>query len=155
MKRTRASLVLTLLSTIATGVSSQDPPPLDIEVRAVRGIGPAATGRLCVGSRNSIRAELEVTGPSGRREIPLRLVLVLPGGDPAGALLAQGRIVFPPGVTSTSWTFVNVEVPERLRDRGGVLEVRANVDGGLRERNLGNNVGAVDLDRVTDWECRR
>jgi hypothetical protein len=154
MKRTPVVIVLTLASMMAAKTSPQDSPP-DVEIRAVSASGPAPSGRFCVGPRNSVRAQVVLNHGAVRRDVPLRLVLVLPNGDPAGVLLAQGSASFSPGATSTSLTFVNVEVPERLRGRGAALEVRANVGGGMGERNLANNVAMLDLDRVTDWDCHR
>jgi len=155
MKRTVACLLLTLLAPGAAPVPAQHASaPPDVAVRGLRAVNPTAAQRLCVGSRNAVRAELDLTGAAPPAAVLLRLTLVVPGGDPAGIAIAEGSGEFTGGATSRSFTFMNVEVPERLRGRGAVLEVRANLDRALPERNLANNAATLDLERATDWKCR-
>jgi hypothetical protein len=147
MKRTRLALVLTL---------AQAPRPAapDVEARALRVVGPLAGGRLCAGAPNTIRAELVAHGALPARPVALRLVLVLAGGDRAGALVAEGSVTFPPAGGTSTFTFINVDVPARVRGRGAALEVRANLEGRVAESTLANNIASLALDPATDWDCR-
>ena len=147
MKRTALLFLLTPLS-------AQVPGALEVaEVVPVRGAAPA---RLCPGD-NALRVVLTWRGappasPSASpptpspRSAPLRLALVLPGGPPAGTLLAEGSATAPPGGGATTFTFLHVEIAERWRGRGARLVVRAGGDGAA-ERGLA-------VDEVTDWGCR-
>jgi hypothetical protein len=155
MKRTTACFVLTLLQLAVQPSAGQDSRGLtDVAVLRLQPIGPAPRERLCVGDRNSVRAELMLTGPTRPGVVHLRLALVLPAGDPAGVALAEGSLALSGGPARRSFTFANVEVPARLRGRGGVLEVRATLDRGVTERSLSNNVAALELDRAVDWSCQ-
>jgi hypothetical protein len=155
MKRTATCLVLTLLAFGDHPVASQDSPPvMDVAILQVRPADAAGRGTLCVGARNAVRAELMLSPPAAPAAVRLRLALVLPGGDPAGVPLAEGSVAFTGSSVNRSFTFVNVEVPARLEGRRATLEVRATLDHAIAERNLSNNVGVLDIERVTDWDCR-
>ena len=156
MKRIRMRHLLSLAVLGAQQVQAQGVArAVDVEVRALRAVGAAASGLLCVGTRNAIRAELVIRGQAPITPVPLRLVLMLPGGDPSGVLVAEGSVSVPAGVTTVTFTFLNVEVPSRLRGRGGMLEVRANLERAVLENDLANNFRSLPLDTSTDWNCRR
>jgi hypothetical protein len=157
MKRIRVRHLLTMtlaLLGVQQARAQGAQPAVDIEVRALRGVGAAGPGLLCVGSRNAIRVELAIRGQAPTRAVPLRLVLMLPGGDPSGVLVAEGSAAFPKGVTTVTFTFLNVEVPARFRGRGALLEVRANLERAILESDLTNNLRSLPLDTSTDWTCR-
>jgi hypothetical protein len=154
MKRTRGPVLLTCLVISAFDAGSQGTPAqeqLDLEVRYLRVSG---RNTLCVGGRNALRVELSARGPVPTVPVPIRLVMLVPGGDAIGVPVAEGSVHFGPGAATTSFTFLNVEVPERMRGRGGVLEVRANLEQAVREKELGNNVRSIRIDSATDWTCR-
>jgi hypothetical protein len=158
MKRSGAGFLLTavvLLNAAAQGPGGRPgSEATDFVVRAVRGIGPANSSRFCVGAGNSVGVALAVTGLTPIKPVALRLVMVLPGGDPAGQLIAEGSTSFPAGSATASFTFLNVDVPSRLQGRGALLEVRVNHGVGVPEQNLSNNGGTIALDAITDWSCR-
>lgn len=111
---------------------------------------------MCIGSRNTVRVEVVTHGlEKPNQRVPIRLVLLLLGGDPIGQLIAEGSVSFSTGVSTATFTFLNVDVPERLRGRDGVFEARANVEGAVAEQNLSNNVRGIRVDTATDWTCRR
>jgi len=152
MERIAPMFILTALATLL----SLTPPPhaqevgglAVAEVMPVRGGVPA---RLCTGD-NALRVTL--TWPAAApppRSASLRLALVLPGGPPAGTLIAEGSASTSPGggATSTTFTFLHVEVPERLRGRGAQLVVRVSADGPSPGAER-----ALPVDVVTDWSCR-
>lgn len=159
MKRRFTLLVLTLagIGPLAAQVRRAEqqsrPAPFDIEIRALHSSSAGGPSRLCVGGRNTVRAEFAAAGAVPPAAIPVRLVLILPHGVPGGQLVGEGTVWFGP-TGAASFTFVNVEVPERLRGRGAALTVRVNLDPGVREQTLANNIAALDLDAVTDWACR-
>lgn len=153
MKRSPALLLLTCVLSVSGRAPAQVGSSADIELRSLRASGPAGTGRLCPGSRNSVRVEVRVSGAVPASPIPLRLFLVSGGGDPIGLLLAEGSVVVASAAAPTSFTFLNIEVPSRLRGRGARLEVRANAERMIEERDFGNNTRSVWLDNVTDWSC--
>jgi hypothetical protein len=131
-------------------------PSTDIQVRSVSATGLSPSGHMCIGNRNTVRVEVATQGLDKPDErVPIRLVLLLPGGDPIGQLIAEGSVSFGAGVSTATFTFLNVDVPERLRGRDGVFEARANVEGAVAERNLSNNVRGIRVDPATDWTCRR
>jgi hypothetical protein len=137
VKRTALLFLLTLPPRPA-----QTPGAIEVaEVLPVRGGAPA---RLCPGD-NAVRVTLRRRDTTAApRTAALRLVLVLPGGPPAGTLLAEGSATAPAGAGETTFTFLHVEVAERLRGRGARLVVRAVGE----ER-------ALPMDGVTDWSCRQ
>jgi hypothetical protein len=153
MKRTRGLVLLTFPVICALEAGSQRAPSqaLDLEVRALKIAGRRT---LCVGGRNALQAELAFSGAIPTTALPIRLVMLVPGGDAIGVTVAEGSVHFAPGVATTSFTFLNVDIPGRMRGRGGVLEVRANLEQAIRERELANNVRAIRIDSVTDWNCR-
>lgn len=148
MERTRLPILLTVA---AIGVAAAQ-APTDVAVRALQVEGAS---RLCAGPGNAVRLELVVRGRVPDAPVPVQLVLRLPGGDPLGVAIADAGVRFAPGATRATFTFVNVEVPPRLRGRGAVLEARANLRRGVAEGERANNVGTLALDTVTDWGCRR
>ena len=155
MKRTATCMVLTLLAFGDHSAASQDRrAEADVALLQLRPVDVAGRGTLCVGARNTVRAELMLAPHSTPATVRLRLALVLPGGDPAGVSVAEGSVAFTGTAVNRSFTFVNVEVPARLQGRRATLEVRATLDDAFRERNLSNNVGVLDIERSTNWSCR-
>ena len=157
MKRAYAFLLLTAAVAalrVASGQPSTVAPPLDVVIRRLTVLGPAPEGKLCARAPNLLRAEIVATGSGEGRTLPMRLVLVVPGGSAAGTVVAEGSVAARPGVV-TSFTFLNVHVPSRLRGRGARLVARVNLDGGSAERDLAGNTRALWIDEVTDWSCTR
>jgi hypothetical protein len=155
MKRTSPAILLIIGLHAGPSAGAQGPTgAFDISVPRATVVAADGRSRLCTGARNAIRAELAVRGAPPPGAVVLRLVLVVPGGDPGGRPLAEGSVpLHGPGLQSL--TFLNVEVPERLRGRGARLEIRANADRRLPEADLSNNVIAIAMDDATDWHCVR
>lgn len=153
MQRIYAVFFLTLFApaTIAQERSSGPAEKPDVEVSELSPVHDAAPARFCVGANNQVRVTV-LAHHLAARPIPLRLSLVLPDGPPAGALIAEGSITVAPDRSAT-FTFLHVEVLERLRGRGAKIVVRANGDQVIAEQNLANNVRQLDLDAATDWDC--
>jgi hypothetical protein len=135
----------TALLFLLTSLSLQAPGALEVaEVVPVRGAVPA---RLCPGD-NAVRVTLRRRDTTAAlRPAALRLALVIPGGPPAGTLLAEGSATAAAGAATTTFTFLHVEIAERLRGRGARLVVRVDGGGAAEER-------ALPLDEATDWSCR-
>lgn len=152
MERTRLPILLTLalFGDQGAGPSRQD--TTDIEVRTLQ---VADVARLCAGRGNAVRVELVVHGRVPDVPVPLQLVLRVPGGDPLGVVLGDAGVRFAPGATRATFTFVNIELPLRLRGRGGMLEARANLRQRVAEGERANNSRTLALDMVTDWNCAR
>lgn len=157
MQRIRTAILLTVLPVALAGQSVQragaGSDPVDIEVTELAPVRSGQSSRLCPGSQNAVRVTLSSTG-AGARQVPLRLALVLPDGPPNGTLIAEGTASLTPDHPVT-FTFLHVEIPPRLRGRGAKLVVRANADQQIPEQNLANDVRQLDVDRATDWNCRR
>lgn len=157
MQRTSTAFILTLLPSIAAGQgggSNRSPrTPPDIEITGLTAVRGGAPARLCPGPDNTVRVAVETRGLTVRA-IPLRLSLVLPEGPPSGVLVAEGSVSAAPGHAST-FTFLHVEVPARLRGRGAKLIARANADQLIPEQDLANDARQLDVDAATDWRCRR
>ena len=147
MKRAHRLVLLTSLAALtAPALPAQE--PARVAVTRVMVLDAAAHGKLCVGRRNTLRAELRVTGAPAH-PLLVRLHLVIPGGAPAGTLVAEGSL--PPREGSASFTFVGVEVPERLRGRGARLVVRAAEEG--RDDPAPSPDATLLHDSATDWSC--
>jgi hypothetical protein len=56
---------------------------------------------------------------------------------------------------ATTFTFLHVELPERLRGRGALLVVRLTSDRSIAETDSTNNKRELGFDGATDWACRR
>ena len=157
MQRTYTAFILTLLPSIAAGQgggSNRSPgTPPDIEITGLTAVRVGAPARLCPGPDNTVRVVVEARGLTVRA-IPLRLSLVLPDGPPNGTLVAEGSVSVASGHAST-FTFLHVEVPVRLRGRGAKLIARANADQLIPEQDLANDARQLDVDAATDWRCRR
>jgi hypothetical protein len=108
--------------------------------------------RFCPGARNGARVVVSNDGDAPGRTIPVQLQLVLPG-TPPGTLLAEGSVIFDAGARLATFTFLNVEIPARLRGRGARLVARVNADRTVPERDLADNTVALDVDASTDWGC--
>ena len=66
--------------------------------------------------------------------------------------MAEGSVMLrTDGVTT--FTFLHIEVAERLRGRGARLVARANQDGLIPEQDFSNNGRELLLDTHTDWNC--
>jgi hypothetical protein len=57
-----------------------------------------------------------------------------------------------PGAALTTFTFLHVDIPERLRGRGAQLVVRATPPDAATERP--NTAVTLPVDAVADWNCR-
>ncbi|AHG88752.1 hypothetical protein J421_1215 [Gemmatirosa kalamazoonensis] len=148
MERTARTFLLTPLCLAAVRAQA----PAELAVREVVPVRAGAPARLCPGD-NALRVTLAWSGaaPPPRAAIAtLRLALVLPGGPPAGTLIAEGSAPMPATGATTTFTFLHVEVAERLRGRGAQLVVRVTNGVGGVERERG-----VSVDAVADWGCRR
>ena len=156
MQRSWPAFLLTLAPAAAiaqVGRQAGSPrSPADIAITALVPVSAAGSARLCPGAGNSLRVVLSAHGVAVHA-VPLRLSLLLPDGPPAGVLIAEGSASVRPD-QPTTFTFLHVEVPERIRGRGATLVVRANADQGIGEQDLANDVRQLDIDRSTDWSCR-
>jgi len=156
MKRARPLGILTLIiicGGVAPARAQGRDGPTDLEVTELVAVRNGVAARLCPGSENTVRVTVVWHGAVPTKMSSLRLSLVLPGGPPAGALIAEGSITARPDAPVTTLTFLHVEVSDRLRGRGARLVVRANFDGAIAEPELNNNVRELAIDRATDWGC--
>src|SRR5213593_402258 len=142
MKRARSVILLTLflLCGVEPARAQDRDVGTDLDVTELVPVRNGAPGRLCPGTENAVRVTVAWRGTLPARPALLRLSLVLPGGPDGGTLIAEGSIAARPTSSTTTFTFLHVEVSERVRGRGARLVVRANVDGAIAERDLSNNV---------------
>jgi len=154
MKRTRRALLLTILLPVTPNAAARaQVAGTDIEVTGIVALRAGVADRLCPGADNAVRVLLAWHGTPPARPVSLRLELLVPGGPPV-VLLAEGSATPLPGSAAGSFTFLHIEVPQRLRGRGARLVARANADGAIPERDPGNDRRELPLDPATDWSCR-
>lgn len=166
MKRARLLFLLTLAGAAAPAprLRAQAARATDIELTEITPLSAGAAGRLCPGTGNALRVGVAWHGTPPDRPIALRLELVLPGG--AATLLAEGSVTaLAPAATgatslprsgsaATTFTFLRVDVPQRLRGRNALLVARANADQAIPEQDYSNDRRELPLDAATDWSCK-
>jgi hypothetical protein len=153
MQRTRrAGFLTTLTAVLAHGLLAQgtEGEVRVTEVVPVRGGAPA---RLCPGAGNAVRVGIAWSGTIPERPIQVRLSLATRGETGRGVLVGEGSVTPHAGASATTFTFLNVQVPERLRGRGAQLVARVVADRAVVERDTTNNARSLQVD-AADWACR-
>ena len=154
MKRARLLFFLTLVWSVApvARLDAQAARATDIELTEITPLTGASPGRLCAGVPNAVRVAVAWRGAPPERPVSLRFELVLPGG--ATTLLAEGSVAPHGGSAAATFTFLRVDVPQRLRGRSALLVARANADQSIPEQDYSNDRKELALDAATDWGCK-
>jgi hypothetical protein len=145
-------VIVTLLFNIA-GVSVQGRAP-DVRVTEIVPVRNEAPVRLCQSSDNTVRIGIAWNGAVPERPIGVQISLVMREAPFSGALVAEGSVTPHSTTSETTFTFLNVPVPARLRGRGARLVVRVIADRSMNESDTTNNVRHIELDDA-DWTCQR
>ncbi len=155
MQRARPVVLLTLLLLCGAfpAAGAQRTGGSDVDVTELVAVRNGVPARLCPGSDNALRVTIAWHGEVPSTATLLRVSLVLPGGPPGGALVAEGSIAGRPTVPVTTFTFLHIEISDRIRGRGARLVVRATLSDGVAEPNAANNVRDLAIDGATDWRC--
>ncbi|MEP6733256.1 MAG: hypothetical protein ABJE10_21615 [bacterium] len=142
--------ILTLVASMAAG-SGQD-LSADVRVTEILPIRNEVPARLCPGSNNAVRVGIAWTGAIPERPIRVSLTLAMPDNPLGGILVAEGSVTPHSAASATTFTFLNVQVSERMRGRAARLVARVVADRAMHESDTTNNVRHLEVD-ATDWTC--
>jgi hypothetical protein len=129
-------------------------PTTDVRVTAIMPVRNEVPARLCPGSNNAVRIGIAWSGAIPERPIRVQISLVMREAPLGGVLIAEGSVTPHSAASATTFTFLNVEVSERLRGRGARLVARVFPDRSMNESDTTNNVRHLEVDGA-DWSCRR
>ena len=153
MQRMRPSVILTLFAGVLGGRLDAQGSAADVRVTEVVPVRNGVAARLCPGARNAVRVGIAWSGPIPERPIQVQISLAMRDDASAGVVVAEGSVTPHANASATTFTFLNVEVSERLRNRGARLVARVVADRSVTETDTTNNVSRLEID-TTDWTCK-
>ena len=143
-----------LILLVSTAGAPEQGPATDVRVTDVIPVRNEVPARLCPGSNNAVRIGIAWSGAIPERPIRVQISLVMREDPLGGVLVAEGSVTPHSAASATTFTFLNVEVSERMRGRGARLVARVLPDRSMSESDTTNNVRHLELDGA-DWSCRR